>query len=96
MAEQIGQHVSGFSNWLITKHAQSYLEAFEGPPGGPCVPDSRYPPINLLILHVSFQQHCMYSKYAGLSLYTLLLGRLASASTATMAIAYLMGRGCRC
>ena len=30
MAEQIGQHVSGFSNWLITKHAQSYLEAFEG------------------------------------------------------------------
>ena len=30
MAEQIAQHVSGFSNWSITKHAQSYLEAFEG------------------------------------------------------------------
>jgi hypothetical protein len=29
MAEQIGQHVSGFPNWLITKHQQSYLEAFQ-------------------------------------------------------------------
>ena len=29
MAEQICQHVSGFPNWLITKHQQSYLEAFE-------------------------------------------------------------------
>ena len=30
MAEQIGQHVSGFGNWLVTKHAQGYLEAFDG------------------------------------------------------------------
>ncbi len=30
MAQQIGQHVSGFDNWLITKHEQGYLQAFEG------------------------------------------------------------------
>lgn len=30
MAEQIDQHVSGFTNWLVTKHAQSYIDAFEG------------------------------------------------------------------
>ena len=28
--EQIQQHVSGFNNWNITKHAQSYLDAFMG------------------------------------------------------------------
>ena len=28
--EQIQQHVSGFNNWNITKHAHSYLDAFMG------------------------------------------------------------------
>ena len=74
MAEQIGQHVSGFSNWLITKHEQGYLEAFEGhhddlvylTAGTDTLPFS--PSIQL--------QHCTWHIHVGLGFPVQLLGKV--------------------